>query len=248
MLVRIEEGLVHDMSRIVLALDCTGETYSCGALVEGELLTTVCGLNPRQALRELPLQVAHLLKNAGGSYRDVVAVGVTNGPGSFTGVRLGVTLAKTICFAAECKMAAFDTLEILARGQAAAFQHDPGFVGVALDARRSEVYCALYSSVSEAGIGTQVCSPSKFALQLKSCRKLRALVGQGFLAYPNLVPESFAGPILSSRNQCVVPVDILCQLTDQAFLEDQLLDPESVTPEYHRRADIQVSVKTETPR
>lgn len=245
MFVRIKEGVVQVVSRIVLALDCTGETYSCGALVEGESLTTVCGLNPRQALREIPLQVAHLLKNTGGTYRDVVAVGVTKGPGSFTGVRLGVTLAKTICFAAECQIAAFDTLEILARGQAQAFQHEPGFVGVALDARRSEVYSALVSFLSDDGIATQVCSPAEFALQLKKCTKLRALVGQGFSAYPELVPENFAGPILSDRNQCVVPVDVLCRLTDEAFLNKSLLDSEVVAPEYHRRADIQVSVKAE---
>ena len=102
------------MTEAVLALDCSGDTYSVGLLVEGRHQTSIDGLKARAALRDLPGHAAYLLKNSGLTYESLVAVGVTRGPGSFTGVRLGVTLAKTIAMTAGCGIAAFDTLFVMA--------------------------------------------------------------------------------------------------------------------------------------
>jgi tRNA threonylcarbamoyladenosine biosynthesis protein TsaB len=231
------------MKDVVVALDCTGETYSAGVLVGGKHQTSVVGLSPRRALRELPGHIGYLLESAGKGYRDVSAVGVTQGPGSFTGVRLGVTLAKTICQASACGVYGLDTLELLALGQKGAFRD--GTVAVALDARRSELYCALYQ-IQPFGprLATGVLTPDDFAREMANCQDLRSLVGPGFVAYPELVPEGFLGSVLGSPKESAPPVELLCALTHTACEEGTLTDPGELLPIYHRQADIQVSGTT----
>ena len=228
------------MKDVVVALDCTGETFSAGVLVSGSYQTSLVGLSPRRALRELPGHIGYLLEAAARGYDQVIAVGVTCGPGSFTGVRLGVTLAKTICFASGCRVHGVDTLELLARGQADLFAE--GTVAVALDARRGELYCALYE-IDPFGprLATGVREPGHFAQELSGCEDLRSLVGKGFSAYPELVPDGFQGPVSASKKDCVPPVELLCALTQTAWKEERLTDPAELQPSYHRQADIQVS-------
>lgn len=73
---------------------------------------------------------------------DVDAVVVGKGPGSYTGLRIGVSTAKGLCFASDIKLMAIETLEILARAIAVA----DGIIVPLLDARRMEVYSAVFDA------------------------------------------------------------------------------------------------------
>jgi tRNA threonylcarbamoyladenosine biosynthesis protein TsaB len=95
---------------LVLGLDCSGETYSAGLWGSAGTRLEVSGSQPRRALRELPEAVAYLLRTAGAQASDLSAVGVTSGPGSFTGVRLGITVARTAALLAGCPACGWDTL------------------------------------------------------------------------------------------------------------------------------------------
>ena len=229
------------MKELVIGLDCTGETYSCGLLAPEGVFTSITGLSPRRALLEIPSHISYLLKNSGANFRDIAALGVTKGPGSFTGVRLGITLAKTIAMASQCKIFPVDTLELLARGQAQGYTQ--GNVAVALDARRGELYCGLFQLGKECSpfLPTAVRSPALFTRDLLNCEDLRALVGPGFAAYPQLVIEGFRGPVLTSPADTTCSMSLLCELTHAAWRENRLTAPETVEPVYHRKADIQVS-------
>jgi tRNA threonylcarbamoyladenosine biosynthesis protein TsaB len=231
------------MRRAIVALDCTGETYSCSLLVQEKLHTSIAGFTPRRALRELPGHLGYLLDSSDLSYTDLEAVGVTCGPGSFTGVRLGITLAKTIASAANCQIAALDTLEVISHGVLRTFPQ-PGHVAVALDARRGELYCGLYQSKrNELGgmCHTGVRTPEEFREMVEACQELRGLVGEGFAAYPDLVPAGFQGPVLSERAQSMPSMLSLCDLTLQSLREGRLQDWKAISPVYLRQADIQVS-------
>ena len=224
-----------------LALDCTGETYSCGLLSSKGRFTEVVGLNPRRALLEMPGHIAHLLRVGGISSRDVEAVGVPRGPGSFTGVRLGIALAKTVALAAECDVFSIDTLELLARQTAESYKHAEGVIAVASDARRGELYCGVFSRSGEARLPTAVRTPQEFGPALSGEDGLLALVGGGFEAYPDLIPVGFRGAVESSREAAALSMNTLCALTKEAAQSGRLQARGLVQPEYHRRADIQVS-------
>ena len=84
-----------------------------------------------------------LLKNAGLTIADVDAVAVAHGPGSFTGVRIGVATAKGLCWGADKPAVGVSTLEAMAwNAECAPAGH---VVCCAMDARRNQVYNALFT-------------------------------------------------------------------------------------------------------
>lgn len=84
-----------------------------------------------EALRELQL-----------GYSDLSAVAVSQGPGSYTGLRIGVSAAKGLCFALDIPLIAVDTLQVLASKA----KVSDGLVVPLIDARRMEVYSAVFSA------------------------------------------------------------------------------------------------------
>tara|TARA_Y100000815_G_C13204339_1_gene448012 strand:- start:104 stop:793 length:690 start_codon:yes stop_codon:yes gene_type:complete len=225
-----------------LALDCTGETYSCGLLTEAARFTEVNGLNPRRALLDLPAHVAHLMSLSKLNYRQLKGVGVPLGPGSFTGVRLGITLAKTIAFSSGCGIHAVDTLECLADRYRGFYSSQEGSLAVALDARRGELYCGIFSTRQGSPIlSTGVREPQLFLQEVTKRGDVLALVGAGFAAYPELVPQGFRGPVATGRAETALSMYSLALRTRESAQAGSLTAPGLVSPAYHREADIQVS-------
>ena len=75
------------------------------------------------------------------TYKDLKAVSVSQGPGSYTGLRIGVSSVKGLCYALNIPMIAIDTLEVLARKIAVT----NGIIIPMIDARRMEVYSAIFN-------------------------------------------------------------------------------------------------------
>ena len=105
------------------------------------ILAEVAEAASRAHLATLPGLVERALADAGLTIRDVEGVAVSIGPGSFTGLRIGLGLAKGIAFAGGLPVAPVPTLEALAHAAAGR----PGqTVCAALDARKGEVYAAVF--------------------------------------------------------------------------------------------------------
>ena len=84
--------------------------------------------------------IEEVLKSANLKINNLDAVAVSKGPGSYTGLRIGVSAAKGICFAADKPLISIDTLKILA----SQLKNENGFIIPLLDARRMEVYSAVF--------------------------------------------------------------------------------------------------------
>ncbi len=82
-----------------------------------------------------------IIQEAGITFQDISAIAVSQGPGSYTGLRIGVSAAKGLCFALGIPLIALDTLQVLA-SQA---KVSDGLIIPMLDARRMEVYSAIYT-------------------------------------------------------------------------------------------------------
>lgn len=78
------------------------------------------------------------------TYADLDAVAVSKGPGSYTGLRIGVSAAKGFCYALDIPLISINTLQHLACQVAAQFENKAALFCPMLDARRMEVYCAIY--------------------------------------------------------------------------------------------------------
>ena len=126
----------------VLALETSAKAVSAAVTEDGRVLCSGyqdTGLTHSRTL--MPI-VEAMLKNTGLTVRDCDAVAVAVGPGSFTGIRIGVSAAKGLAFAADKPCAAVSTLEAMARNVA----HMDALVVCAMDARRNQIYNALFAA------------------------------------------------------------------------------------------------------
>lgn len=90
---------------------------------------------------KLHLFIEDCIKEAAITFNDLSAIAVSQGPGSYTGLRIGVSAAKGLCFALTIPLIAVDTLQVLA----AQAQVSEGLIIPMIDARRMEVYSAVFS-------------------------------------------------------------------------------------------------------
>ena len=129
-----------------------------------ETATPVCSVALNEscctiALRETEGQNAHsekitnfireVMEVAEIDYKQLDAVAVSKGPGSYTGLRIGVSTAKGICYAADLPLMAIDTLEAMAYGMKAKLGSqitDNDLLIPMIDARRMEVYAAIFDA------------------------------------------------------------------------------------------------------
>ncbi|MGN6616446.1 MAG: tRNA (adenosine(37)-N6)-threonylcarbamoyltransferase complex dimerization subunit type 1 TsaB [Ilyomonas sp.] len=78
--------------------------------------------------------------------KDIDAIAVVNGPGSYTGLRVGLATAKGLCYALNKPLLLLNTLEVIARGAMRNFKEENFLFCPMIDARRMEVFTALYDS------------------------------------------------------------------------------------------------------
>ncbi|MDI9255791.1 tRNA (adenosine(37)-N6)-threonylcarbamoyltransferase complex dimerization subunit type 1 TsaB [Flavobacterium sedimenticola] len=91
---------------------------------------------------KLHVFIENILQESGIHLKDLNAIAVSKGPGSYTGLRIGVSAAKGLCYALQIPLIAVDTLAVLA----AAVSQNDGWVIPMIDARRMEVYSAVFDS------------------------------------------------------------------------------------------------------
>ena len=104
----------------------------------------------------LTVLIEQLLANTGHAMPDLTAVAVSDGPGSYTGLRIGAAAAKGLCFALDIPLLAISSLQALAAQVTAVTAAPAGFLFVPmLDARRQEVYTAAYRAD-----GSEVLAPT----------------------------------------------------------------------------------------
>lgn len=94
-------------------------------------------------------------------FSDIQAIAVSQGPGSYTGLRIGVSAAKGLCYALNIPLIAVDTLQVLA----SQVQINDGLIVPMIDARRMEVYSAVYNAQFQQirGVEAQIIGENSFA-------------------------------------------------------------------------------------
>lgn len=125
---------------LILAFESSAKAASVALVRDGRLLAQSTQISALTHSRTLLPMAEDLLKNCELSIGDVDAFAVAQGPGSFTGIRIGVSTVKGLAWAADKPCVGVSTLEALAwHGLAAG-----GIVCPVMDARRSQVYNALF--------------------------------------------------------------------------------------------------------
>ena len=156
------------MKRIILIE--TSTALCSAALAEDGVITASREDSSRQHSALTAPFVKEILDERGLSVRDCDAVCVSMGPGSYTGLRVGVSTAKGLCFGAHLPLLAVSSLDVLA-SQAIGeglLPYGCRFIVPMIDARRMEVYSAVYSTdgVRLGDIAPTIVDETSFAAQL----------------------------------------------------------------------------------
>ncbi len=94
----------------------------------------------------LTLFIEDVVAQCGKTLRDIDAVAVSMGPGSYTGLRIGVSTAKGLCYALDIPLIAINTLQAMTVGFMSLYNDQSVLFCPMIDARRMEVYAAVYNS------------------------------------------------------------------------------------------------------
>ena len=128
---------------LILSLDTSTQNCSVALHENGQLITQELVDEEGSHSKSLTLLIEKVMKTAGRALAELSAVAVSNGPGSYTGLRIGLATAKGICFALDKPLICLPTLQVLA---SAVDAPSGSLLLPMLDARRMEVYAAVYSS------------------------------------------------------------------------------------------------------
>ena len=162
----------------ILALETSAKSVSAAVTEDGTLLACTyqnTGLTHSRTL--MPL-VDAMLKNSGMTPGDMDLIAVAAGPGSFTGLRIGVSAAKGLAWTLDLPCCGVSTLEAMAQN----LRHMDAVIICAMDARRNQIYNAVFDAslgqllrrTPDRAIGLET-----LADELKNVEKMKIVVGDG---------------------------------------------------------------------
>ncbi|MFT6925723.1 MAG: tRNA threonylcarbamoyladenosine biosynthesis protein TsaB [Psychromonas sp.] len=222
----------------VLCVDTSTEACSVAVLCQtatGQVINDKFMLAPREHTTKILPTVEQVLEAAGLSLSamDIIAYG--RGPGSFTGVRIGISIAQGLAFGSEKNMVGVSTLQAMA--QQAFKTNGAKDVYAAIDARMGEVYFAHYRLSDELMVlvGEEVViKPADLITKQAEIADDAVLVGSGWAAYPELTEHFKAAEqsdiefpsarfMLDEAVNCINnSLDILPELATPVYLRDKV--------------------------
>jgi tRNA threonylcarbamoyladenosine biosynthesis protein TsaB len=136
---------------IILSIETSTKACSAAIHQDGKLLSVSELYNEKSSSGMLTTLIAHVVKTANLTFQDLDVIAVAKGPGSYTGLRIGVSTAKGLCFTLEKPLISVNTLEAMAHqlsiGRRTVVNYQLSTILCPmLDARRMEVYCAVYDA------------------------------------------------------------------------------------------------------
>lgn len=128
----------------ILNIETSTTCCSAAITIDGKLVASVEQLANANHASQLPVFIQQLLHEANANGWHLDAVALSQGPGSYTGLRIGASTAKGICYGLNIPLIPVDTLQVLCASVPSGVLPDNALLCPMLDARRMEVYTALY--------------------------------------------------------------------------------------------------------
>jgi len=129
----------------IICIDTATPICSVALSINGSTITFREDKNGNKHAELLTIFIEEIMKESGLRFKDLDAIAVSKGPGSYTGLRVGVSTAKGLCYGIEKPLIAINTLKILASGYKQNVNAGELIIPM-LDARRMEVYAGVYDS------------------------------------------------------------------------------------------------------
>ena len=229
----------------ILAIDSSAVSCSVAVSEDERLLASAFVNNGLTHSQTLMPMVAEVLRQAGLTVHDIDLFAVTNGPGSFTGVRIGVAALKGLAFADKKPCLGISTLEAIA----ANCDEADAIVIACMDARRAQVYTASFESVTLKRLTPdEAVSIESMIPRIKSYQKKVYLCGDGARLAYSILGEQCENVFLVSDDKIYQNAEKVCALAlkyqdlaqDAALLVPTYLRPSQAERELKKRKESKV--------
>ena len=234
---------------LVLALDTTARTGSVALAEDGRMLDLLEGDPGRPHAERMPSDLLRVLSRQGRTLLQVDLFAVAIGPGSFTGLRIGIAAIQGCAFAAGRPVIGVSALEALAQAAPGARGGGPlPIVGVWMDAQRQEVFSALYrrdEAVAPARLaaldGPSVGDPGEIAERWAELAGQAGfpIVGDGAVRYARQLEQAAGAPVEIVAPPILAPT--IAILAWRRALAGERPAPHAVRPLYVRRPDAELA-------
>ena len=221
---------------LILNLETATTNCSVSLARNGEVIAMKENNTPNYSHAEqLHLFIAECLEEANVSLSELKAVAVSKGPGSYTGLRIGVSAAKGLCFSLDVPLISVATLTSMASQAKGAYD----YIIPVLDARRMEVYSAVFD-----GDLTQIRNTEAEIIDLHSfdsftkCKTVHIL-GSG----AQKIKETISGSLISFDTACVPSSKEMALLSHQKYLKKDFEDVAYFEPYYLKDFMLQTKKK-----
>jgi len=221
----------------ILTIDTSTTTNSVALTVDGRLLAEYIVNPDRNHSSTIMCGLDMVLRDSGLTVNELDAIGVSLGPGSFTGLRVGIATAKGLALASGKPVVAFSSLAMLAMNLPyASFP-----VCTMFDAKKNEVYAALYrcQELPEILLAECVVPPADFLSQI---RVPTLFVGSGALRYRDLIVEMLGGLAIFAPAVCHQPrASAGALLAAELFARGELVSAAALVPSYLRASEAELA-------
>jgi tRNA threonylcarbamoyladenosine biosynthesis protein TsaB len=225
---------------LILALDTTARAGSIAVVRDDTVLTEITGDSTLTHGQRLPGELQCALESAHAQVGDVDLLAVAVGPGSFTGLRVGIASMQGLAFARGLKIVPVSTLEALAH-ETARMTGEDRLIASWIDAQRGEVFAALYETN-----GASVLVSASSAIPADTLQSWRAALGarrvmfagDGAVRYRDVIAAT-----LGSRAEILEPVPALAVPVARLARLDpgRAVLPHAIVPIYIRRSDAELA-------
>ena len=220
--------------RRALAIETSGKVGSI-ALVDGNAVVAeeqfAHGL--RHAAEIVPL-IDRLCRARQWSAKDLDHLYISIGPGSFTGLRIGVTLAKTIAFTTGAKLVVVPSVCVLAENAPAEAIH----LIIVLDAKREQIFTARFEREGETWIEREPAHLDALAAMIERSPKPVHLLGEGIPFHEKFVPKD-ADVMITSPETWRAAAANVAKLGLELAAKGEFADPYQLVPIYIRKPEAQ---------
>jgi len=216
-----------------LAIETSGRVGSIALWADGAIVSEATfpyGLRNAAAIQTI---IQSQCQSAGWKPADVDHVYVSAGPGSFTGLRIGITLAKTLAFSLGLKVVAVPTVRALAANAPQEARH----VIIVLDAKRQQVYAARFERQGAQWIEREPAQLADLAAILARSPRPVWLLGEGIAYHRQAIAAGGEGVVVAPQELWRARAGAVAEIGAEMAAAGQFADPYTLVPQYIRRPE-----------
>ncbi len=221
----------------ILGIDTATMTGSIAISTEDRLIAESTLHSKTTHAERLLSTIDHTLGFAAMTIHDIDGIAVALGPGSFTGLRIGMTTAKSIAYSIQKPIVAIPSLDALATQ----YLHTTLLICPILDARKKEVYTAFYRNS-----GADVCRISDYAVitpenLVKDIQEPVLFLGDGVIPYCEQLQSLLGDHAMFADSAHILPrASLIAKLGSDRLLAGDFDDCLALTPLYIRKSDAEM--------